>query len=150
VVDGLDASGRAPAQVSLTATLPGGGALDVRGTARSTPLGSELRARVSRVDLGFWLPYLDLPLQFTGMAETDLTLDVASAAGAAEMAGTTGGSGGVTTRVRGRATLSGATVYGPPSADAPAGAVESAGPPARSRAAPPTAADGSSPRIGSS
>jgi len=40
---------------------------------------------------------------------------VATAAGAAGMTGTTGG-GGVTTRVRGRATLNGATVYGPPRA----------------------------------
>jgi uncharacterized protein involved in outer membrane biogenesis len=114
IVDGLDASGRAPAQVALTAALPGGGALDVRGTARPTPLGSELRARVSRVDLAFWLPYLELPLQFTGMAETDLTVDVATAAGGT---GTTAGGGGVTTRVRGRATLSGATIYGPRAAD---------------------------------
>ncbi len=112
VVDGLDASGRAPAQVTLTATLPGGGALDVQGTARSTPLGSTLRARISRVDLAFWAPYLDLPLQFNGMIETDLTVDVAAAAGAT---GTTGG--GVTTRVRGRATLNGATVYGPRATD---------------------------------
>jgi hypothetical protein len=120
VVDGLDASGRTPAQVTLTATLPGGGALDVQGTANSTPLSSALRARISRVDLAFWAPYLDLPLQFKGMIETDLTVDVATAAGAAGMTGTTGG-GGVTTRVRGRATLNGATVYGPPRAadDAP-------------------------------
>ena len=117
VVDGLDASGRAPAQITLTAALPGGGGLDVQGTARSTPLGSELRARISRVDLAFWAPYLDLPLQFNGMAETDLTVDVASAAGGTGMTGTTGGGGGVTTRVRGRAALSGATVYGPRAAD---------------------------------
>jgi uncharacterized protein involved in outer membrane biogenesis len=113
VVDGLDASGRAPAQVTLAATLPGGGGLDVQGTARSTPLGSELRARISRVDLAFWAPYLDLPLQFNGMIETDLMVDVATTAGAT---GTTRG-GGVTTRVRGRATLSGATVYGPRAVD---------------------------------
>ncbi len=49
----------------------------MQGTARATPLGSTLRARVSRVDLAFWAPYLDLPLQFNGMIETDLTVDVA-------------------------------------------------------------------------
>ena len=111
VVDGLDASGRVPARVNLTAALPGGGELDVRGTARPTPLASELRARVSRVDLAFWLPYLELPLQFTGIAQTELTLDLAAGSGAAP--------GGLTTRVRGRATLDGATVYGPPMAGAP-------------------------------
>ena len=119
VVDGLDASGRAPAQVALTATLPGGGGLDVQGTARSTPLGSALRARISRVDLAFWAPYLDLPLQFNGMIETDLTVDVATPAGA------TTGAGGITTRVRGRATLNGATIYGPRAID---GAPTEAGP----------------------
>ena len=105
--------------VALTATLPGGGALDVQGTARSTPLGSTLRARISRVDLAFWAPYLDLPLQFNGMIETDLTVDVTGpAAGAA---------GGVTTRVRGRATLNDATVFGPRGIDAPTPDTASAG-----------------------
>ena len=126
VVDGVDASGRAPAQVTLTATLPGGGALDVQGTANPTPLSSALRARISRVDLAFWAPYLDLPLQFNGMIETDLTVDVATAAGAAGMTGTTGAGGGVTTRVRGRATLNGATVYGPRAADGAPPASETA------------------------
>ncbi len=127
VVDGFDASGRVPAQVTLTATLPGGGALDVQGTARSTPLGSTVRARISRVDLAFWAPYLDLPLQFNGMIETDLTVDVATAPTAPVQTGATGG-GGVTTRVRGSATLNGATVYGPraaagaPAPGAPPGA----------------------------
>ncbi len=109
VVDGLDASGRAPAKVRLTATLPGGGGLDVQGTARFAPLGSELRARVSRVDLAFWAPYLELPLQLAGMAETDLTVDLAAASPPAP--------GGVTTRVRGSATLTRATVHGPAAAD---------------------------------
>src|SRR5438128_1125667 len=126
VVDGLDASGRAPAQVTLTATLPGGGAFDVQGTANPIPLGSALRARISRVDLAFWAPYLDLPLQFNGIIETDLTVDVTTAAGAAGMTGTTGEGGDLTTRVRGRATLNGATVYGPRAADGAAPAPETA------------------------
>ena len=126
VVDGLDASGRAPAQVTLTATLPGGGAFDVQGTANPIPLGSALRARISRVDLAFWAPYLDLPLQFNGIIETDLTVDVTTAAGAAGMTGTTGEGGDLTTRVRGRATLNGATVYGPRAADGAPPAPETA------------------------
>ncbi len=96
VVDGLDATGRSPARVTLTAALPGGGALDVQGTGRPAPLGATLRTRLSRVDLAFWAPYLALPVELTGMAETDLTVDVTSAAS-------------LTTRVRGRATLVGAT-----------------------------------------
>jgi len=92
VVDGLDTSGRSPAQVTLAAALPGGGVLDVRGTGRAAPLGAELRARISRVDLAFWAPHLGLPFELEGMAETDLTLDVAAA-------------GSLTTRIRGRATI---------------------------------------------
>ena len=121
VVEGLDAAGREPARVTLTAALPGGGGLDVEGTARPVPLASELRARVSRVDLAFWLPYLELPLQFTGIAETELT--VAAAAGSDATAG------GLATRVRGRATLNDATVWGPPAPDAAAGAAEEGAPP---------------------
>jgi uncharacterized protein involved in outer membrane biogenesis len=94
VASGLDAAGRSPATLALSAGLPGGGGLDVEGTATPAPAGAALRARVSRVDLAFWAPYFSLPLDFTGMAETDLTVDVA-ATGA---------------RVRGRATLSTATV----------------------------------------
>ena len=97
VVDGLDATGRSPARVTFAAALPGGGVLDVRGTGRAAPLGAELRARISRVDLAFWEPYLDLPFDLTGMAETDLTVDVASAAS-------------LTTRIRGRATIVNAAV----------------------------------------
>ena len=107
VVEGLDLAGRAPARVSLTAALPGGGGLDVEGTARTGPVASELRARVSRVDLAFWAPYLvELPVQLTGIAETELTIDVAASTGPTP--------GGLTSRVRGRAALKGAAVYGPP------------------------------------
>jgi hypothetical protein len=94
VAEGLDAAGRAPATLAFTAGLPGGGVLDVRGNATPAPAGGSLRARVSRVDLAFWAPYFSLPLDFTGMAETDLTVD-ATASGA---------------RVRGRVTLDAATV----------------------------------------
>jgi uncharacterized protein involved in outer membrane biogenesis len=94
VADGLDATGRSPATVSLTAGLPGGGAFDVDGTATAAPAGAALRARVSRVDLAFWAPYFSLPLDFSGMARTELTVD-ATATGA---------------RVRGRATLEAAAV----------------------------------------
>jgi uncharacterized protein involved in outer membrane biogenesis len=94
VADGLDAAGRAPATIVFGAALPGGGGLDVQGNATPAPAGVSLRARVSRVDLAFWAPYFSLPLDFTGMAETDLTVD-ATATGA---------------RVRGRAVLNGATI----------------------------------------
>ena len=94
VADGIDASGRQPARITATAALPGGGALDAQGSARLAPVGAELRARISRVDLGFWAPYFSLPLVFTGMAETDLTVDA----------------GPGTPRVRGRVLINGVTV----------------------------------------
>jgi uncharacterized protein involved in outer membrane biogenesis len=106
VVEGLDLAGLAPARVSLSAALPGGGGLDVEGSAGGSPVAAELRARVSRVDLAFWAPYLELPLLFTGVAETELTINVAAAAGPTP--------GGLTTRIRGRALLKDASVYGPP------------------------------------
>ena len=73
VADGLDATGRSSARLTVSAGLPGGGALDVQGTARATPVAAEVRTRISRVDLAFWAPYFSLPVEFTGMAETDLT-----------------------------------------------------------------------------
>ena len=94
VAEGLDAAGRSAATLAFTAGLPGGGLLDVRGTATPAPVGGSLRAQVSRVDLAFWAPYFSLPLDFTGMAAIDLTVD-ATATGA---------------RVRGRATLDAASV----------------------------------------
>jgi uncharacterized protein involved in outer membrane biogenesis len=107
VVEGLDLAGRGPARVTLTAALPGGGGLDVEGAAGGSPLAAELRARASRVDLAFWAPYLELPLLFTGVAETELTINVAPGSASGELA----------TRVRGRAVLKDASVYGPPPAE---------------------------------
>jgi uncharacterized protein involved in outer membrane biogenesis len=94
VADGLDATGRSSARLTASAALPGGGVLDVQGTARATPVTAEVRTRISRVDLAFWAPYFSLPVEFTGMAETDLTLDTTPAG----------------PRVRGRALVKGVTV----------------------------------------
>jgi uncharacterized protein involved in outer membrane biogenesis len=94
VADGLDATGRSSARLTASAGLPGGGALDVQGTARATPVAAEVRTRISRVDLAFWAPYFSLPVEFTGMAETDLTLDTTPAG----------------PRVRGSALVKGVTV----------------------------------------
>ncbi len=94
VADGVDATGRSSARLTASAGLPGGGALDVQGTARATPPAAEVRTRISRVDLAFWAPYFDLPVEFTGMAETDLTIDTTPAG----------------PRVRGRALVKGVTV----------------------------------------
>ena len=94
VADGLDATGRSSARLTASAALPGGGALDVQGTARANPVAAEVRTRVSRVDLAFWAPYFSLPVEFTGMAETDLTLDTTPSG----------------PRVRGRAVVKGVTV----------------------------------------
>src|SRR3984893_18098543 len=94
VADGLDATGRSSARLTASAGLPGGGALDVQGTARATPVAAEVRTRISRVDLAFWAPYFSLPGEFPGMAETDLPLDPTPAG----------------PRVRGRALVKGVTV----------------------------------------
>jgi uncharacterized protein involved in outer membrane biogenesis len=94
VADGLDATGRSSARLTASAGLPGGGALDVQGTARANPAAAEIRTRISKVDLAFWAPYVSLPVDFTGMAETDLTFDTTPAG----------------PRVRGRALVKAVTV----------------------------------------
>src|SRR6185295_1598176 len=94
VADGLDATGRSAARLTASAALPGGGVLDVQGSARPTPVAAEMRARISRVDLAFWAPYFSLPVEFTGMAETDLTVETTAAG----------------PRVRGRALVKNVTV----------------------------------------
>ena len=79
VADGLDATGGSAARLTASAALPGGGVLDVQGSARPAPVAAEMRARISRVDLAFWAPYFSLPVEFTGMAETDLTVETTAA-----------------------------------------------------------------------
>jgi uncharacterized protein involved in outer membrane biogenesis len=84
----------APARVSLTARLPGGGDLDVQGTARFAPIGAQLRAQVTRLDLVPWAALVRSPVRLAGMAEADVAIDLTQA-------------DRLSARVRGRAAASG-------------------------------------------
>ncbi|HVQ74046.1 MAG TPA: DUF748 domain-containing protein [Candidatus Binatia bacterium] len=87
----------APARVSLTAGLPGGGALDVQGTAQLTPPGASLRVQVARLDLAPWEALVPLPVRVGGIVESDLAVEI--------------GAGGLTAaRIRGRGAVSRALV----------------------------------------
>jgi hypothetical protein len=88
------ASAPSPAQVTITAALSDGGGLDVRGPLRLAPFGAALRARLTGLDPTVLLSYVELPARVSGTLDTDLTIDLASAAG------------GVTSRIRGRAWVS--------------------------------------------
>jgi hypothetical protein len=57
-LDGASYPTRAPAQLSVTAGLPAGGALDVRGSAELQPLAASLDVALNNVDLGLARPYV--------------------------------------------------------------------------------------------
>jgi Domain of Unknown Function (DUF748) len=80
------------AQVTITAGFSGGGRLDVQGPARLAPLGAELRTRVTRLDPSVLMSYLPLPVDISGVVESDLTVDLAY-------------SGALTARIRGSTTI---------------------------------------------
>jgi hypothetical protein len=67
-VDDVRGGGAAPGRLSLTAGLPGGGDVDVQGTARFAPFSAELRARMRRLDLGVWTPLLPIEGRLGGGA----------------------------------------------------------------------------------
>ena len=78
LVDG-SAGPDAPARVSASAGLPGGGDLEVQGAVRFAPLGAELQARVKHLDLVPWAALVPPPLRLTGLAEADVAIDVTRA-----------------------------------------------------------------------
>jgi uncharacterized protein involved in outer membrane biogenesis len=96
-----DVDGVAPAsaRMTITAALPGGGSLDVEGPLRLASRAAELRVRVARLDPAVLVSYAALPVDLSGVAEADLTLDLAYP-------------GALATRVRGRVALSRVTVAG--------------------------------------
>jgi Domain of Unknown Function (DUF748) len=69
----------APARVSITARLPGGGDLDVQGTARVAPIGAALRAQVTRLDLVPWASLVPSAVRVAGIAEADIAVELTEA-----------------------------------------------------------------------
>src|SRR5262245_65972342 len=93
LIDETGPSAASSARVAMTAAFDGGGGLDVQGPLRLAPFGAELRGRITDLDTTVLLSYVDLPVRFVGLLDTDLTADLASSAG------------GTTSRIRGRAAV---------------------------------------------
>lgn len=69
---------RGPVSVQVRASLPGGGSLDLRGTAGLAPVAADLRVVLGGVDLAAFQPYLPIAGRIAGRADADLAV-VASA-----------------------------------------------------------------------
>jgi uncharacterized protein involved in outer membrane biogenesis len=71
-VSGIDELRHAQAQVALHATVPGGGEIDVGGTAGIAVRRADLRVRARRVELAALAPYLPLAGRLDGLATADV------------------------------------------------------------------------------
>lgn len=109
--DGAEASA---VRVRFSAGLPAGGDVSAQGIARLEPPGAELEVRVVGLDLGSRAWESWLPVRVSGVAESDLLVDVTY-------------SGGLTTRIRGRAAARGVELTGEDGALATARQIELAG-----------------------
>ena len=70
-----------PGRVDLTTSVPGGGTLAVNGTVRPPPDPSDLRLRLSGVNLASWAQFVPIAARITGIAEADLRMNEPLAAG---------------------------------------------------------------------
>ena len=109
-VEGATWPSQKPARVQVASELPGGGTLDVRGTAQFEPLGADLRVVLKGADLVPYQSYIPINAPLAGKADAEVAV-VASLKG--DLTATVRGKGGV-----------GALALGPP--DAPVVRVERA------------------------
>jgi Domain of Unknown Function (DUF748) len=70
-----------PGQLDLHTSIPGGGTLAITGTIQPPPAPSQLRLRLANLDLAPWAQFLPLTARVTGLAEADLRMNEALAAG---------------------------------------------------------------------
>ena len=66
---------RTPARLDLFAGIPGGARLAVFGTVQPPPAASQLRLRLSNLDLAPWARFVPVAARVNGVAEADLNLD---------------------------------------------------------------------------
>lgn len=64
-----------PGKLDLRTSVPGGGTLALSGTLRPPPAPSQLRLRLSAVDLAPWTRFLPVSARVLGVAEADLRID---------------------------------------------------------------------------
>jgi hypothetical protein len=72
---------RTPGRIDLLTSVPGGGTLAVSGTLQPPPAASQLRLRLSNLDLAPWAQFVPVAARMTGIAEADLNLNEPLAAG---------------------------------------------------------------------
>ena len=80
-VDGLRATAEqvtwpvtTPARITLASRVPGGGELDVRGTAQMQPAAAQVRVRLTGTELAPWSQFLPAAGRVTGAAAADLAI----------------------------------------------------------------------------
>ena len=66
---------RTPGRLDLLTSVPGGGTLAVSGTVQPPPAASQLRLRVSNLELGPWAQLVPLAARVSGIADADLRLN---------------------------------------------------------------------------
>jgi hypothetical protein len=71
VAEAIAWPGTKPGRVSFTSGLPGGGALDVRGTVQSRPLRADVQLKVAGADLGRANRYAATAGQLAGVGDVD-------------------------------------------------------------------------------
>ncbi len=64
-----------PGKLDLRTSVPGGGTLALSGTLRPPPAPSQLRLKLSAVDLAPWTRFLPVSARVLGVAEADLRID---------------------------------------------------------------------------
>jgi Domain of Unknown Function (DUF748) len=68
-------------RVDLATGVPGGGTLTLVGTVRPAPDPSDLRLRMSGLDLASWAQFVPIAARITGLAEADLRINEPLTAG---------------------------------------------------------------------
>lgn len=68
-------------RVELSTSIPGGGTLAVAGSVRPAPDPTELRVRLSNLDLGPWAQFVPVAARITGVAHADLRMNEPLTAG---------------------------------------------------------------------
>jgi len=70
-----------PGRLDVTSSIPGGGMLAVTGTVRPPPEATELRVRLTNMDLAPWAQLFPIAARITGLAQADLQMNEPLAAG---------------------------------------------------------------------
>ena len=80
-IDGLRATAEqvtwpvtTPARIAVVSRVPGGGQLDVRGTAQLQPAAAQVRVRLTGTELAPWSQFLPAAGRVTGTAAADLSI----------------------------------------------------------------------------